>query len=278
MCGGLIFVDDVVVFVHLFLRLFLHPPHSIAFIETISGNIQNEKKKRKFKNTDKKDDEKHEEAFFTILKDENGENVKKEKVELIDAGDIEEGNANDNDNTLDSAQDDEVPKDKDDEIGGDDILDEEAVDANVNLTVDISLDDETMDQLLSESIRESLSARNTEEREAAHRMLRNRMTGIDRISKPSSSNGDISAASASSNYQKETESNLVSNDSTYGAVSAADVTVSEYNAMTPMGGGLCAITGDVEDDDINNVAGETTSLLGKRNEDDFSMSAMNNFG
>ena len=48
--------------------------------------------------------------------------------------------------------------------------------------------------------------------------------------------------------------------------------------MTPMGGGLCAITGDVEDDDINNVAGETTSLLGKRNEDDFSMSAMNNFG
>ena len=105
----------------------------------------------------------HEEAFFTILKDEN---IKREKVKIIDAGDIEEVNANDNDNTLDSAQYDEVSKDKDDEIGGDDILDEEAVDANVNLTVDISLDDETMDQLLSESIRESLSALNTEEREA----------------------------------------------------------------------------------------------------------------
>lgn len=112
------------------------------------------------------------------------------------------------------------------------------------------LDEEAMDTLLSASIRESLSAKNNEVREAAHRLLRNRMIEVDRISERSES----LSGSASSRKTPDT----------------GDQVSSEYAAMKPMGGALDS-NDDIQED-------ETTSLLVKSGDDTKSMGAMNNFG
>ncbi len=106
-----------------------------------------------------------------------------------------------------------------------------------------SIDDEVMDTLLTESIRESLSARNSDVREAAHRLLRNRMVEVDRISEGS---GSQNSSTNSKNSQD------------------LGVSPTEYASMEPMGGG-------------DQEASETTSLL-KQAGDKGSMGAMNNFG
>ena len=64
--------------------------------------------------------------------------------------------------------------------------------------------------------------------------------------------------------------------SAVGAVAVGEKNVLQYKSMTPMGGGSDAPTGP-NNDDADNVAGETTSLLGNGSATS-SMGAMNNFG
>merc|ERR1712038_1209724 len=77
------------------------------------------------------------------------------------------------------------------EIEEDDEEEEEEDDKNDAENVNDSLDDETMNSLLTNSLRKSLSDRNVEVREAAHRLLRNRMIEVDK-----SSDGSASASSS----------------------------------------------------------------------------------
>ena len=166
-----------------------------------------------------------------------------------------------------------------------------------------ALDDEAMDTLLTDSIRESLSARNVEVREAAHRLLRNRMIDVDRISEES---GSRSGSERSKDRSLRVDDNLglgrtglsPPSDSQYGAFGTNDEFHSEYTSMGPMGGSTMTSHDDQNDNGINNVS-ETTSLLGKSSgeKDDKdesvdktslrpsifttvgnSMGAMNNFG
>ncbi len=127
-----------------------------------------------------------------------------------------------------------------------------------------TLDEEAMDKLLSESIRESLNNSNSEIREAAHRLLRNRMIEVDPISE---GDGGLSGSSSASK-----DDNMP--DSTYGAVNTADNNVAEYSAMTLMGSTrTIESTSNEGNRDGEDAVGETTSLLGNKN-----MGAMNNFG
>lgn len=169
---------------------------------------------------------------------------------------------------------------------------------NTSLDEEDVLDDEAMDTLLTNSIRESLSARNVEVREAAHRLLRNRMIDVDRISEGS---GSRSGSEGSKNRSLSADDNLglgstgfsPPSDSQYGAFETnnTDEFHSEYASMGPMGGST-----RTSDDDQN--VSETTSLLGKSGEKDDkdesadktslrpsifttvgnNMGAMNNFG
>lgn len=113
---------------------------------------------------------------------------------------------------------------------------------------DKTMDDVTMDHLLQESIRESLQNSNAQVREAAHRLLRNRIVQVDDLTESERNEGLMS-------------------DSAYGAIVAADTNLSEFNSMSPMGGS----NENLADDGV----AETTSLLG---EGSSSMSARNNFG
>jgi hypothetical protein len=113
---------------------------------------------------------------------------------------------------------------------------------------DKTMDDVTMDHLLQESVRESLHNSNAQVREAAHRLLRNRIVQVDDLTESERNEGLMS-------------------DSAYGAIVAADTNLSEFNSMSPMGGS----NENLADDGV----AETTSLLG---EGSSSMSARNNFG
>ncbi len=179
------------------------------------------------------------------------------RFENTNSGDIEEGGEND---------EEEVLKDDGSKKSGNNSSsrnitnshsDEEEQDNNLNM--DISLDEETMDSFLTQSIRKSLSAENEEVREAAQRLLRNRMIEVDRISERSGScSGDESIAIDESEGLGWASATSSAFGSAYGAVNTADTTVLRYSSMAPMGGGMEASS----DSDNNNLAGETTSLLG----------------
>lgn len=140
--------------------------------------------------------------------------------------------------------------------------------------LDDSLDVETMDSFLTKSIRKSLTAPDPDVREAAHRLLRDRMIETDRISERSASrSGSESSAASSTNTNQSNILRMEESAVTYGAVKTADTTVLKYSSMAPMGGGLGAT---LDDDTESNTVGETTSLLG--NNSTSSMGAMNNFG
>lgn len=145
------------------------------------------------------------------------------------------------------------------------------------ISEDDALDEETMDTLLTESLRKSLSARNEEVREAAHRLLRNRMVEVDRISERSGSrSGSESSMKKSSTDDPEPD---------YGALAVDDKFHSEYESMAPMGGGddaaptettgLLAKSGDDGKERTANKSKLRPSIFTKVGK---SMGAMNNFG
>jgi len=214
-------------------------------------------------------------------------------------GDIEEGfgGGDDNDNDhVDEAADENKNTDKKVEEDQDEKENEEEEEEGEENVLDISKDDsldaETMNTLLTSSIRNSLRHKDEEVRNAAHRLLRNRMIEVDRLSEGSlspSRNDDKSQRSST-----EGSSLGMGSASAYGALSVGEKNALAYSSMAPMGGGSAA----VDSDNINgNVdANETTSLLGSTsnnnqtsNNNDLlrpsiftsvgkSMGAMNNFG
>lgn len=210
-----------------------------------SGNMESKKKQKK--KTELGDD----------INDKDGSG---DHVDIVATCDIEEGlktrhmDEDGHDRTQINVEDVNKNIDSNEKV-------EEGTDNN-DFENDDTLDEETMDKLLSESIRESLNNSNNDIREAAHRLLRNRLIEVDRISEGSGSRGGSSSASKDDNMP----------DSTYGAVNTADTNAAEYSAMTLMGSTMEATSNEGNRNGEDSV-GETTSLLGNKN-----MSAMNNFG
>lgn len=202
---------------------------------------------------DKKDDDDDDKNNF------GGNNVHDAVATLVIENDVEEGNLKKTDVDKNSSEK-TVP-----DNSGTNRPDGVASSNNESMLSedDDDLDETKMDTLLTESIRKSLEDGNSEVREAAHRLLRNRMVEVDRISERSGSKSGSDCSSS----KKAGDGKDGGTSPDYGALTkASNEFHSKYTSMPPMGGDGA-------------VADERTSLLAKSGgASEKSMGALNNFG